>query len=90
VADLHVWDNGCDICIAATAEEAAAFLEEHLGEPSEVSWSAVAPDHVLSFWTFDDDGSVASDGDDGASVTERTAAEWITHHGPGYVGSLDS
>ncbi|MFA4900858.1 MAG: hypothetical protein WC563_15170 [Brevundimonas sp.] len=57
--DLHVWTNGTDTCVAASADDARTIAAELTGEslddyPAD-EWSAYPDDHVLRIWHEEND-----------------------------------
>jgi len=76
--DLRVFSNDCDLVIASSKEDATKVLCKHLGEKKEdyidiFHWEERPHDERIAIYDDADDTT--------QGFTEKTAEQWIEHHG---------
>lgn len=87
MAGLNLWTNGCDMVIAASADEAKQVVLDLSGPMDEETLNgdgwAVCPD--------DDPFTLREDTDEEPWFRDRTMSvrEWVAEHGPGYFASTE-
>jgi hypothetical protein len=85
--DLKVYFNESEYFIATSVEEATGLCIISFGSDYHTEdncpFKALPPEHKMGIMVKD--GKVS----DGGTNTEKTCAEWIKFHGPGYLASVE-
>lgn len=93
---LHVFHDGWNWVVAASAEEAVKAYAEHIGDdicPDEDGgapehWKQLSDEVTIEIWC-DEDGSITEVEADGAEPVGRTCAAWIARNGWGFLCSTE-
>lgn len=86
-----MFDNGTDVAIATSADEALQFVSGVYGLTPEqyvvedaTEFKALDPNKLFTF-LLNDEGLILEDGCTGGVETTLTVGEWCTKLGPGFV-----
>lgn len=95
MAELQMFDNGDDMVIATSPEEATRIMCEHLGErisdyeSATADWRVKRHDTAVCIW-LDTAGNISAPGEPGAHMKTAPVADWISRFGNGFYASRNA
>lgn len=91
MADLHVFANEIEWCVAESLEDVEAAMKESIGAvyspEDEIEWIQMDDDATLAIWMVE--GEIAEHGEAGAHVETLTCREWADQQGRGFLASTE-